>query len=1208
MLRDRIVCGINSVAIQRKLLAETDLTLKRAVTIALAQEAASKDLGDLQRGNNAANTETVHHVSKHAKVKMKFPKKDQDTNESCWRCGGRHSPRKCRFKEGKCFKCQQKGHLGKRCADVQKWREQHYVTEDTDESTDTQNFVTVDDSDDEHIFHVSNNRVSPFQINALIGDKNVTFEVDTGCGVTLVPKRVFESVGGKMHELKPCKIKLKTYTGDVVAVLGETVIQAKIQGVKKELPLIVVKDEGPNLLGRNWFVQFNDIMAGLVQDLNHTSESKKTLSDILRENADVFKEGLGTLKGFVAKIHVDKDVKPKFYKARPVSYAVQSKVDAELERLKEQGVLEPVKFSEWATPVVPVLKSNGKVRLCGDYKITVNQQSQVEQYPIPKFEDLLVKLGGGETFSKLDLSHAYNQIKVDEESSKLLTVNTQKGLFKVNRLPFGVSSAPAIFQRTIESLLQDIPCVVVYLDDVLITGENEEAHLRNLEAVLSRLQEAGLRLREEKCSYQCKEVTYLGHRIDSEGIHPLEEKIEAIQKVPEPKDVTELQAFLGLLNYYRSFLPQISTVLAPLHELLKKGHVWRFGSRQKEAFEESKRLLQSYQVLVHYRSDLPLVVSCDASGFGLGAILSHVMPDGRERPISFASRSLSNAERNYSTLDRESCAVMFGIRKFHKYLLGRRFTILTDHKPLIYLLSEKKNVPLMASSRRLRWITELGAYDYTIEYKSGKLHQNADSLSRLPVGDAIPEKREENVFLMQELETAPINADQIREWTVKDPTLSKVKSYILSGWPAQCEILDLKPYFSRKMELSVEDGVVLWGARVVVPPQGRQKVLEELHVSHPGMTRMKGLARGYLWWPQMDSAIESKVQMCNECLEHQRTPAKAPIHPWEIPSKPWSRIHIDYAGPVEGKMILVIIDAYSKWIEAEIVSGSTSQITIERLRHVIAAQGIPDIIVSDNGACFTSQEFQEFCKQNGIRHVAGAPFHPSTNGLAEKAVQIVKLGLKKGSGSLQERMDKLLFSYRLTPQSTTEHSPSELLNKRKLRSRLDLIKPDIHARLTRKQEEKANATQGTVRSFKENDSVIVRNYAAGPKWSRGVIMAIEGPLMYSVELHSGKIVKRHIDQIKRAMIESAGENRDIVSPKISASVDAPESVKEPEMIVEEVEQEVGQNSELLENAESSQIADGGSPQKMSIQQRPVQLRVSSRTKQVPKHFEDYVRN
>jgi hypothetical protein len=423
-----------------------------------------------------------------------------------------------------------------------------------------------------------------------------------------------------------------------------------------------------------------------------------------------------------------------------VPYVLQGKIEKELERMQRENIIEAVKFSEWATPIVPVLKPDGTVRICGDYKITVNRESKVEQYPIPRLEDLLVKLGGGKLYSKLDMSHAYNQLLLSEESQNILTLNTHKGLFRVKRLPYGVSSAPAIFQRTVESLVGDIPGVVCYLDDILIAGQTEAEHVARLNEVLDRLRKAGLKLKKEKCVFMVPEVVYIGHKISTEGVSPLGEKIEAIQKVPVPKNVTDLQAFLGLLNYYHRFLPNVAGLLAPLHELLRKGVVWRWGNRQQAAFEASKRLLQSDRVLVHYRSDSDLVLSCDSSGFGLGAVLSRRLSDGSERPISFASRSLSAAEKSYSTLDREACAVMFAVRKFHRYLMGRKFSIVTDHKPLIYLFSETKSTPQMSSARRLRWSLELGSYDYQIVHRAGKDNQNADALSRLPLGEAVDEQ------------------------------------------------------------------------------------------------------------------------------------------------------------------------------------------------------------------------------------------------------------------------------------------------------------------------------------------------------------------------------------------------------------------------------------------------------------------------------------
>ena len=558
---------------------------------------------------------------------------------------------------------------------------------------------------------------------------------------------------------------------------------------------------------------------------------------------------------------------------------------------------------------------------------------------------------------------------------------------------------------------------------------------------------------------------------------------------------------------------------------------------------------------------------------------------------------------------------MFGIRKFHKYLCGRGFKIITDHKPLIYLMSEKKSIPDVTSPRMLRWIVELSAYEYSMEHKSGKTHQNADTLSRLPLDDPeLQRKCEANVFLMQQLDTTPMSAAEVKDWTSKDPVLAKVKSFILSGWPDQLEDSEFKPFVQRKHELSVEDGCILWGSRVIIPPQGRQKVLKELHQAHPGMSRMKGLARGYVWWPQMEKGIELKVKSCMECLEHQRAPEKAPIHPWEMPNKSWSRVHIDYAGPFEGKMILVVIDAYSKWTEAEIVSGSTSQITIERLRHIFASQGLPDIIVSDNATCFKSQEFQEFLRKNGIRHVTSAPFHPSTNSLAEKGVQIVKNGLKKiKGGSLQERMDKFLFNYRLTPQSVTEHPPCELLNKRRMRTRLDLIRPNVHAKLVRKQEDLVNdSIKVKVRTFKVSDDVIVRNYANGPKWIPGVICSVDGPLNYTVELYGGRLVRKHIDQIKERVLVNKEFVEDQSKMPEGVSFNTGVAEIQPQVTTDNVDGQMsGEEVVMVPEVVSAEERVGNepknvnvtTPEKVSVE---VSRRVSNRKKQPPEYLQDYV--
>ena len=253
------------------------------------------------------------------------------------------------------------------------------------------------------------------------------------------------------------------------------------------LPLVVIKGKGPSLFDRNWLEKIK-LNWPTIHKLQRDS-----VEDILRQHAEVFEGTLGTLKGFKAQVHIDPAVTPRFCKVRAIPYAYRTMVNAELDSLVEQGILTPVQFAEWAALIVPVLKSDKKsVRICGDCKKTVHQVSKVDRYPIPKIEDLLSSLAGGKSFSTLDMSQAYQQVLLDEPSKKLVVINTSKRLFQYNRLPFEISCVPGIFQKVMDSLLKGIPGVVVYLDDILVTGPSEEEHLSSLKQVLSRLQEAGL--------------------------------------------------------------------------------------------------------------------------------------------------------------------------------------------------------------------------------------------------------------------------------------------------------------------------------------------------------------------------------------------------------------------------------------------------------------------------------------------------------------------------------------------------------------------------------------------------------------------------------------------------------------------------------------------------------------------------------------------
>ena len=324
----------------------------------------------------------------------------------------------------------------------------------------------------------------------------------------------------------------------------------------------------------------------------------------------------------------------------------------------------------------------------------------------------------------------------------------------------------------------------------------------------------------------------------------------------------------------------------------------------------------SSQLLVHFDPKLEIRLACDASAYGVGAVLSHRMPDGSEQPVGFASRTLTETEKKYSQMEKEALACVYGVKHFHAYLLGHKFMLQTDHEPLQTLFSESKAVPPHASNRIQRWAWTLASYEYLIVCRKTGQHANADAMSRLPLPytpdeTAIPE---ELVLMVEGLQDAPITASQIAQWTRRDPLMARVTRCILEGWPKSSDE-ELRPYWTRRLELTTHDGCIVWGGRVVIPPLAREHLLVELHGGHPGVSRMKSLARSLMWWPGMDHAIEDMVRHCSDCQRAQASPPSAPLHPWKWPTRPWARLHVDFAGPMDGRMYLIVVDAHSKWLE-----------------------------------------------------------------------------------------------------------------------------------------------------------------------------------------------------------------------------------------------------------------------------------------------------
>lgn len=638
---------------------------------------------------------------------------------------------------------------------------------------------------------------------------------------------------------------------------------------------------------------------------------------------------------------------------------------------------------------------------------------------------------------------------------------------------------------------------------------------------------------------------------------------------------------------------------------MRKGAPWVWGAGQTRAFEETKKMLCSTPLLTHFDPSRPILVQVDASPYGLGAVMAHKMEDGREKPVCYVSRTLSEAEQNHAHIEKEGLALVFAVKKLHQYLYGNNFTLFTDHKPLLGLFAENKPIPSLAAARIQRWAIFLAAYNYRLEYRAGSLNGNADCLSRLPISvqeqDVTPNS---NRIHMMNLVDAPVTVAAVRLETRRDPTLSRVYEYILNGWSRCIPDTAMKPYFNKRTELTCEDGTVLWGSRVVIPAILRTKVLQQLHQTHIGIMRMKALARSYVWWPNLDADIERAGKACGTCIHYQSNPGKAPIHCWEYPSSPWERVHLDYAGPFLGHMFLIVVDAHSKWTEVCITKSSSAMTTIEKLRGIFATHGLPVLIVSDNGPCFTSEEFKAFMNANGIRHIFTAPYHPSSNGLAERSVRTFKEALKRmntdGKATLETKVNRFLFTYRITPNSSTGVSPAELMFKRRLRTAFHLAKPDTYKAMDVKNKmERGSKVMVPLREFKVADPVLVRNYGSTQRWIEGTITRQLGAVNFEVETGRG-LVRRHVDQLVKLsspvavelmpeiQADNAAKNLESFgTPEVSSTPDSPDESLIPE------------SRHMEEVAETPAVVEkSASPPS----------RKSGRIRRPPKKFADYVRD
>lgn len=761
-----------------------------------------------------------------------------------------------------------------------------------------------------------------------------------------------------------------------------------------------------------------------------TQHQEQTLKEFLDRELPLFNDTKGPtpLVEHTIKLKTSEPLKQRYYPRNP---AMQDIMMTEVSEMLRDDIIEP-SSSPWSSPVVLIKKPSGKYRFCIDFR-RVNEASVKDAYPLPFISGVLNKLREANYITTLDLKNGYWQIPLQQDSRPVTAFTVPgMGLYQFKVMPFGLHSAPATFQRLLDTIIgPDLESkAIAYLDDIVILGKTFEEHINLLEEVFKRLRQAGLKLNPEKCQFGRTELRYLGHIIDRDGIHTDPEKIRCMQEFPEPTNVKTLRSFLGLVSWYRRFIRDFAKISEPLTSLLRRNARWEWNQDRQTAFDTLKSKLSTAPVLACPDFTQEFTLQVDASDFGLGAALTQ-KKEGKEVAIAFASRLLSDQERKYSVTEKECLALVWGIKTFRPYLEGYHFKAITDHQALRWLRTIKE-----PSGRLGRWILEIQQYDFEICYRKGINHSLADALSRIPNTD------KKKIECDNSLDTVTLHEPEARLRSWYEVMLDRVKdnprkysNYVIhSGklYRRNSKTGNKKPCH----ELSL-----------CVPETHRERVLKENHdeptAGHMGVRKTLHRIRQRYYWPGWKKDVCQYVRACDNC-QRQKPEQKLPMGqmPLRVPKGPWYTVVADLIGPFPRstrgyRSVLVIQDTFTKWIELAPVRAATAKEVKEKFNELIMLRyGSPSIILTDNGTQFTSDLFKNMAIDWDITHRFTAPYSPQSNP-TERSNRVLKTMIRQFIQENHRHWDKYLSEFRLAintaVQESTGYTPALLNFGRELR-------------------------------------------------------------------------------------------------------------------------------------------------------------------------------
>lgn len=1156
-LTDDLTChafveGVDDKKLRDKLLMkaiEGGLTLTTAIKLGREFTAAQEHMKEVS--NSGAESVNKLYVKTHYQ-----PKRDQEETISqgrkeaeCNFCGRRHrkGPTNCPAYGKQCNYCKKVNHFEKKCMKRSKDIEDGVACVGISEAREGHEellSITVAKS--------GKKLITDLQLSN--SDRTLRCQLDSAAAKNIITREEHRRLGSP--KLKPSQVTLITYDGTMMPSLGKLDLQFKgLSGVVEfevanprvaQMPII-----GVDTCLEQGLLNINAEVKAVGQVIDREW--------ILENYGEVF-TGLGEMPGEY-EIRIDPDIPPVQHRPRRTPVMLKDDIIAKVKELERAGVISRVdEPTDWISSLVAFRKPNGKIRPCLDPK-DLNQAIIRNHYPTPTLDDVLPKLSKAKCFSLLDAKDGFLQVKLAEQSRKLTTFWTPLGRYCWNRLPFGLSSAPEEYQRRLHMLLDGLDGIEVIADDILIYGIGDDAvearrdHDQKLIALLDRLRQKGVKINKDKMKLHLPEIKYMGHILTAEGIKPDPAKVQGLHNMPYPTDQQAVKRFLGTVNYLAKFLPHLSDKAEPLRNV-KEGTGFLFGQPEKDAWDEIIEMISEDTLLRYFDPRKPVVIECDASTKGLGAVM---IQDGK--PVCFASRTLSATETKYHPLELECLAVVFGCTKFDQYIYGKKdLTVLSDHRPLETILKKEMDKSPLRLQKMLLYLQR---YGFDLQYKPGSQQVVADMLSRAPVSSAMNEKETWSkceVFLM---ETSPTEytdmtdrrLERMRQLGSMDPGYQQLIKMVTQGWPgrrASCDAL-VSNYWTFQEELAVQDGLVYRGTRLVVPLNMVREICDALHGSHQSAESMMRRARDILYWPNMAPDLQMTAETCQACQMTKPKNQRETIRMHDVPVRPFEKVGTDICYH-KGRPYLIVVDYMSDYIDVEKLEDERAATVIEGCKVIFARHGVPLWVHSDNATYYTSYEFQKFSEDWKFRHTTSSPTHSQSNGKAESAVKIIKRLLKTSKEPWMA-----LLEWRASPNRDFP-SPAERLYSRKLRTSVPMaqecydpnpIAEDVvaEARLSRQHRIAStyNKRSRDLAPLKTGQPVLLETVNdRAQKWRQATVLEKLSDRSYLVENDQGNIVRRNRRSIQAPSTDNGCQRNDIgLAPEVNGAPEVRQEMQSP---------------------------------------------------------------